>query len=292
LKTVASITANPSAISSDSGSEIVHCETFRGPAGEGLDQMLQLAALFDCVEDVQVWVKNRDGCYCWVNRAFLINYSMRRGPGDAPEGISDVLGKTDYDLSPSYLADQFRLDDDQVLTGKRIVNRIELVGEPDGLSHWHVTNKIPLFDATGIVIGSAGITRRLSASAQDTISGMEFGPVLAYMRDHYHSPISNLQLARLAHLSVRAFERKFRNSFHITPQRYLRKLQLQMASRALVYSSNSIAEVSLSCGFVDQSHFTREFRRHLGRTPREYRDHYAPKAGADGSGPKPAAGQQ
>ena len=56
------------------------------------------------------------------------------------------------------------------------------------------------------------------------------------MRDHYHAPITNQQLARLAHMSVRAFERKFRASFHLTPQKYLRKLQMRMASRALVYT--------------------------------------------------------
>ena len=159
---------------------------------------------------------------------------------------------------------------------KRIVNRIEMVGQPDGQTVWNVTNKIPLFDADGSIIGTAGITRRLNAPDRDSAGGSEFGPVLAYMRDHYHSPITNQQLARLAHMSVRAFERKFRGSFHLTPQKYLRKLQLRMASRALVYTDQALAEVAVGCGFADQSHFTREFRRHFGRTPRDYREHYAP----------------
>jgi hypothetical protein len=46
------------------------------------------------------------------------------------------------------------------------------------------------------------------------------------MRDHYRSPITNRQLARLAHMSVRAFEREFQGSFHLTPQKYLRKLPM------------------------------------------------------------------
>ena len=149
-------------------------------------------------------------------------------------GPQDIVGKTDYDLSPAFLADQFRLDDEYVLAGKRIVNRIEMVGQPDGLTVWNVTNKIPLVDDDGAVIGTAGITRRLNTPRQDTDRpGSEFGAVLAYMRDHYQAPITNRQLARLAHMSVRAFERKFRGSFHLTPQKYLRKLQMRMASRAL-----------------------------------------------------------
>ncbi|WP_422925709.1 helix-turn-helix domain-containing protein [Singulisphaera sp. PoT] len=239
-------------------------------------QLLQLAALFDCLEDVLVWVKDRRGCYCWVNRAFLINFALddRRDQAQALADSAEIVGKTDYDLSPAFLADQFRLDDEQVHEGKRIVNRIELVGQPDGHAVWNVTNKIPLYGPDGEIIGTAGITRRLNTPRQDIVPGTEFGPVLAYMRDHYHTPISNEKLAKLAHMSVRAFERKFHNNFHLTPQKYLRKLQMRMASRALVYTNEPLADVALSCGFSDQSHFTREFRRHFGRTPRDYRDHY------------------
>jgi AraC-like DNA-binding protein len=255
-------------------------------------QGLQLAALFDCVEDVLVWVKDHAGRYCWVNRAFLINYSLDGSRGGPGSDARDVLGKTDYDLSPAFLADQFRLDDEYVLTGKRIVNRIELVEQPDGLTVWNVTNKIPLVDDGGAVIGTAGITRRLDTPGQAVAAGTEFGPVLAYMRDHYQEPITNRQLARLAHMSVRAFERKFHSSFRLTPQRYLRKLRLRMASRALVYTGQTLAEVASACGFSDQSHFSRVFRRHFGRTPRDYREHYARREGDAAPVPNPAAGEQ
>ncbi len=255
--------------------------------------ILQLAELFDCVEDVLVWVKDREGRYCWVNRAFLLNYVVDGRDHDGPDsGIESILGKTDYVLSPAFLADQFRLDDESVLAGKRIVNRIELVGQPDGLTVWNVTNKIPLVDDAGSVIGTAGITRRLDAPRKDVAPGSEFSAVLAHLRDHYHTPITNRQLARLAHMSVRAFERKFRGSFHLTPQKYLRKLQMRMASRALVYTGQPLAEVALGCGFSDQSHFTREFRRHFGHTPREYREYYNRGAGDAAPVTIPAAGEQ
>lgn len=236
---------------------------------------LPLAALFDCVDDVLAWVKDRDGRYRWVNRAFLLNYTC-----NAPEaGADGVLGKTDYDLSPAFLADQFRLDDEAVLAGHRVVDRIELVGQPDGRAVWNLTNKIPLIDATGAVAGTAGLTRNLPPTGAPGLPDSGFGAVLAHIRDGYGSPIANRQLARLAHMSVRSFERKFLAVFHLTPQKYLRKLRLRLASRALVATRGSIAEVAASCGFSDQSHFAREFRRHFGRTPRAYREHYAPGVG-------------
>jgi AraC-like DNA-binding protein len=255
---------------------------------------LQLAALFDCLDDVLAWVKDRDGRYDWVNRAFLVNYSLDGRHDGAPAELGDVLGKTDYDFSPAFLADQFRIDDEYVLAGHRIVDRIELVVQPDGRAVWNVTNKVPLVDDVGAVIGTAGITRRLATPGQADAPGPghEFGAVLAHLRDHYPTPITNRQLARLAHMSVRAFERKFRASFHLTPQRYLRKLRLSMASRSLIHTAAALAEIASGCGFSDQSHFTREFRRQFGRTPRDYREHYA--LGRDDAAlvPKPAAGDQ
>ncbi len=233
-----------------------------------------LAGLFDFLDDVLAWVKDRDGRYLWVNRAFLINYGLEHPNLGAEICEQQVLGKTDYDLSPAFLADQFRLDDEHALAGNRIVNRIERVGKSEGATGWNVTNKIPVFDAKGKVIGTAGITRVLNEPMPQSGALAGFGPVLEYIRDHYEQPISNQQLANVSKMSLRAFERQFLASFHLTPQKYLRKLRLRIASRALIYTNESLSELALDCGFADQSHFTREFRRQFGRTPRDYREHY------------------
>ncbi len=233
---------------------------------EVVAQSLQIAELFEPLEDVQFWIKDRDGRYCRVNRAFLLNYALTEP--------RQVVGKTDYDLSPAFLADQFRFDDEQVLNGHRVVNRIERVGQAGQTASWSVTNKIPICDARGRIIGTAGTTRVLSAEGRELIGAHGFEPVVAHIRDHYREHISNRQLAALAHMSVRAFERKFHDSFHVTPQQYVRKLRVRMACRALVYGDKPLAEVALECGFADQSHFTREFRHQTRQTPREYREHY------------------
>ena len=241
-------------------------------------QGAQLAGLFDCIETVQGWIKDRQGRYLWVNRTFLIHYAVNNAVPRA--GLNQVLGKTDYDLCPAYLADQYRADDERVLAGHSVVDRIELVGHDENLATWNVTNKIPLRAANGSVVGSAGLTRRLEKRDTAVAPGVSFGPMLDYLRDHFREATTNNQLARLAGLSLRAFERRFYATFQMPPQEYLRKLRLRMASNALVFTQQSIAEVALSCGFADQSHFTREFHRYSGRTPRDYRQWYARPAAA------------
>ena len=243
--------------------------------------VLHFAELFDHIDDVRAWIKDREHRICWINRTTFLLYSP-----DDPAG-GGILGKTDHDLFPTFLADQYLLDDEYVLAGNRIVDRIEMNRLPDGTTVWHVTNKVPLVGRDGATIGTVGITRPLDkseASATET----EFAPVLTYMRDYHDTPITNQQLARLAHMSLRTFERKFLSCFHLTPQAYLRKLRLRMASHALVYSNEPMSVVAANCGFVDQSHFSREFRRHFGQSPREYRDYYARSRAGGGNVSPPA----
>jgi len=232
------------------------------------------AELLDFLPDVLAWVKDRQGRYLWVNRAFLVQYSLDHQSGQEGGALASVLGKTDYDLSPAFLADQFRLDDEQVLAGHRIVNRLERLGDSQGATVWNITDKIPVIDAKGAIVGTAGITRAAGPASSLEATTPGFGPALDYMRAHFQREITNERLASISNMSLRAFERGFRAAFHLTPQKFLRKLRLRLASRALVYTDASLSEIAFTCGFADQSHFSREFRRQFGRTPREYREHY------------------
>jgi AraC-like DNA-binding protein len=232
------------------------------------------AKLLDFLPDVLAWVKDRRGRYRWVNRAFLIQYALDHPGGRELVTVEHIRGKTDYDLSPAFLADQYRHDDEQVLSGQRIVNRLERVGESPGTMAWNITDKIPVVDSTGAIVGTAGITRPAGSAGAFEATTPSFEPALAHMRAHFHHDITNRHLASVSNMSVRAFERQFHAAFHLTPQKFLRKLRLRVASRALVDADASLSEVALTCGFADQSHFSREFRRQFGRTPREYREHY------------------
>jgi AraC-like DNA-binding protein len=230
-----------------------------------------MLALFDFVEGVQCWVKDRNGVYQWANRAFLLNYSIETD-------LCPVVGKTDDDLSPTHLAQQFRLDDERVLQGEPVLGRLELVGRFDHVSTWCLTTKLPLRDAQGAIVGTAGITRPADLAALDTHTDLSLGRVLAYMRQHYAQNPSNAALATVAGRSVRALERLFIRELHMTPQHYLRRVRVRLSCHDLVYSSWSLSEVALRHGFCDQSHFTREFRLETGLTPKNYRHRYQPQA--------------
>lgn len=65
--------------------------------------------------------------------------------------------------------------------------------------------------------------------------------------------------------------REFRKHYGCTVGAFARQLRLQHACDLLLRPELSLAEVAVSVGFYDQSHFTNAFRSHLGITPGEYR---------------------
>jgi hypothetical protein len=192
-------------------------------------------------------MKDREGRYLWVNRAFLMNYGLTR--------LGQVVGKTDRDLSPAHLAAYFQEGDQAVLAGRPVNDRLELVGRYDHSAHWCRTTKLPTYDAKGRPAGTVGFTRKLAAGEIEQMAEIPLGAVVA----------------KAAGTSVRGLERAFDRDYGLSPQQYLRRLRMQTACQLLVSSRLALAQVADRCGFADQSHFTRDFRSLTGMTPRTYR---------------------
>ena len=225
----------------------------------------EVIELFDYLEDTPLWMKDAAGHYQWVNVSFLLNFGLNHR--------ADVIGRTDYDLCGEVLANQYRIDDERVLKGERILSRVELVGRFDHTARWCVTSKVPLRDAMNRIVGTAGVTRPLSQlpAGMPSPSDSPLSTAIRFISQHYGERITNERLAQVCGLSVRAFERQFRASYHSSPHDYVRQLRVRMSCSPLVFSRKSLAAVATEFGFSDQSHFTKEFRRVMGETPRAYR---------------------
>lgn len=226
----------------------------------------EVVELFDYLEDTPLWMKDEGGHYQWVNVSFLLNFGL--------QSRADVIGRTDYELCGEILAQQYRIDDERVLSGERIRSRVELIGRFDHTARWCVTTKVPLHDSKGRIVGTAGITRPLGPQAAGAPNDSPLSTAILYISQNYAQRISNAELAKACGLSLRAFERQFQAAYQSSPHDYIRLLRVRMSCNALVFSRKSLAEVASEFGFADQSHFTKEFRRAIGGTPRAYRARY------------------
>jgi AraC-like DNA-binding protein len=84
------------------------------------------------------------------------------------------------------------------------------------------------------------------------------------------SPADLKDLARDAGLSRFQLIRAFLRHTGLTPHAYLMQRRA-LLSRSLLSTGLAPAEVAAACGYVDQSHMHREFRRRFGLTPGAYR---------------------
>jgi PAS domain S-box-containing protein len=112
----------------------------------------QLDAILDNSSAV-IWLKDRKGRYMLVNRRFEELFHMQR---------ENLVGKTDHDVFPSYLADGFRANDRRVLKERRSLELEEVTPQDDG-DHTYISVKFPLFDAAGEPYGVCGISTDITS---------------------------------------------------------------------------------------------------------------------------------
>jgi AraC-like DNA-binding protein len=78
------------------------------------------------------------------------------------------------------------------------------------------------------------------------------------------------KLAAESFLSVRQFERKFRDNAGFSPKLFSRIIRFQSALAAYGKKNGSLTSLALDCGYYDQSHFIHEFRSFSGLHPSDY----------------------
>lgn len=223
--------------------------------------------LFDYINDIQFWIKDDKSRYIKVNDCFLKHYLLK--------DESMIIGKTDFDLSLNHIADQFIKDDNIVLKGQKIINRVELVGNFGMQIDWFITCKLPVRSKSGKVIGTTGMTKKLVNENLSNIPMGKYQIIINSIEKNISQNISNIELAKLIHLSQSAFEKNFKKYFHISPQQYIKRRRLDLACHELINTDNSIIKIALKTGFNDQSFFTKEFKNIMGLPPKEFRNQYS-----------------
>ncbi len=90
-----------------------------------------------------------------------------------------------------------------------------------------------------------------------------------YLEDRYDSNVSLDELARLVSLSSYSLLRAFRQTVGLPPHAYLNQVRVNRAKRML-QTGSSLADAAIATGFVDQSHFSKHFKKLVGVPPGLY----------------------
>lgn len=228
----------------------------------------QMRQLFEHLPGVYFFVKDRHSRLVSASRPFWEQLGVR--------SEAEIIGRTDHEFFPQHAADHFQRDDQRVMsTGKALIGRVELWYNEQRMLDWFVTNKYPVHDARGEILGVMGIVRSYEGQRRSLQPMSLIQSTVDHIREHHHQRLTVEQLAARAQVSPRQLHRKFRDVFGLSVREFLVKTRVQAASDALLHSDRPIAQIAAEFGFCDQSAFTQLFRKHMGLTPRRFRLRYA-----------------
>jgi AraC family transcriptional regulator len=92
-----------------------------------------------------------------------------------------------------------------------------------------------------------------------------------YLESNFLRQLSLAEVAGVAGVHRVHLSREFRRHFSTTVGEFLRCKRVEHACHLVSKTNEPLADVAMSCGFSDQSHFSATFRRQVGLTPGRFR---------------------
>ena len=134
--------------------------TERKKTEEALRQSRQLLESVLENSPAVIYAKLKDGRYTYINREWEKVCDMPR---------QKVLGRTDHNVFPAEIAEQFRTNDLAVLLSGKQAESEERVGTPWG-EQLFLSKKVPLTSANGEVDGLCGISTNITDQRQNELT--------------------------------------------------------------------------------------------------------------------------
>ncbi|HYD92141.1 MAG TPA: AraC family transcriptional regulator [Flavobacterium sp.] len=132
------------------------------------------------------------------------------------------------------------------------------------------------------ILHDLSISRNMHTLSDATFSNAELSynsrrieRAIEYMNQSFQKQITLTEVSRLANMTDASFSRFFKARTGITFMDSLLEMRLGHASRLLIDTTQSIAEVAYNCGFNNISNFNRLFKKKKGCTPKEFRENYS-----------------
>jgi AraC family transcriptional regulator len=136
------------------------------------------------------------------------------------------------------------------------------------------TSRRYLSSASALVSAKRG-ARSAECAGQSKYRGgllaWELNRLVHYIETHLAEKITARDLARLINVREGRLFRAFKISLGVTPGHYITARRLERVCTMLITTRAPLAQLALACGFCDQAHLSRLFRRKIGMPPSAWR---------------------
>lgn len=133
--------------------------------------------------------------------------------------------------------------------------------------------QIPVSNEKGLLLSLLYTLGKLVNNTDTTNDKIK--QAVTFITTHYNSEISIKELAASANLSQSRFMALFKEQTGMAPHSYQQMLRLKNCMTLLSSTQLSISDICAMSGYQDPLYFSRIFRRHVGVSPRQYRQENA-----------------
>lgn len=229
-----------------------------------LNDVLFVESLFERLPDVVFSVKDTEGRYLAISNGCVARCQLRNK--------HEAIGCTAYDLFPSHMAQRYCAQDALVFAASRpIVDSLDLTLYNDGGAGWCVSNKQPIQDAEGRLLGLVCISKDLTELSREGLLDAGFARTIDYIQANYARHLTLQELADIAGLSIAQLDRRMKWVFQVSTGEFVRRTRLEAALHAIRVSSAPIADIAVDTGFFDQSALHKQCKQATGLSPRQLR---------------------
>ncbi len=92
-----------------------------------------------------------------------------------------------------------------------------------------------------------------------------------FLMKNYQNEIDLEEVADIVHMAPASVCRFFKSSTGLTVFEYLNKIKIDYSCQLLLNTDQNIVDISYDCGFNNLSHFNKQFRKFIAKTPTEFR---------------------
>ncbi|CAI8361135.1 MAG: Xylose operon regulatory protein [Opitutia bacterium UBA7350] len=124
-----------------------------------------------------------------------------------------------------------------------------------------------------LLIPPRSVTQRQSTD-ELAVSDPAVRIALEYMQTQLRRSIGTEDIARVAGISRRSLEIRFKEQMHVSVHERLIETRLYNAMQLFADKSHSITDIAALSGFCNAPHFTRTFKKKHGTTPLKYRKQF------------------
>lgn len=104
---------------------------------------------------------------------------------------------------------------------------------------------------------------------------LQVAKAINYLEENFSKKIDFDELAKIACMSKRNFQRVFLQTMKCSAREHLLNIRLKHASHLLRGKAISISRTAYESGIPDSNYFAKQFKKKYGITPVKYRDHFS-----------------